>query len=106
MSNSPVVTVATRGRCEYPPATSPDSTIVTELAVVEAIATDAPGPPPVSSTILTELVVAEAPGVPSAAEGITSSDDLEELYASLHGEGGSSASAALDEDSRAVIERL
>ncbi|CAL2239696.1 unnamed protein product [Prunus armeniaca] len=36
----------------------------------------------------------------------TSSDDLEELYASLHEEGGSSASAPLDEDSKAVIERL
>ncbi|CAL2257347.1 unnamed protein product [Prunus armeniaca] len=63
---------------------SQDSTVVTELAVVEAIATDAPSPPPVSSTVLTELVVAEAPGAPSAAEGTTSSDDLEELYASLH----------------------
>ncbi|CAL2248426.1 unnamed protein product [Prunus armeniaca] len=83
-----------------------DSTVVTELAVVEAIATDAPSPPPVSSTILIELVVAEAPGVPSAAEGTTSSDDLDELYAILHEEGGSSASAPLDEDSSAVIERL
>ncbi|PQP91942.1 uncharacterized protein Pyn_34077 [Prunus yedoensis var. nudiflora] len=36
----------------------------------------------------------------------TSSDDLDELYASLHEEGGSSASAPLDEDSKTVIERL
>ncbi|CAL2255295.1 unnamed protein product [Prunus armeniaca] len=36
----------------------------------------------------------------------TSSDDLEELYASLHEEGGSSTSAPLDEDSRAVVEKL
>ncbi|CAL2240270.1 unnamed protein product [Prunus armeniaca] len=38
--------------------------------------------------------------------GTTSSDDLEELYASLHEEGSSSTSAPLDEDSRAVIQRL
>ncbi|CAL8085294.1 unnamed protein product [Prunus armeniaca] len=80
--------------------------IVTELAGVEAIATDAPSPPPISSTILIELVVAEVLGPPSAAEGTNSSDDLEELYASLHEERGSSASTPLDEDSRAVIERL
>ncbi|CAL8175382.1 unnamed protein product [Prunus armeniaca] len=83
-----------------------DSTVVTELAVVEAIATDAPSPQPVSSTILTKLVVAEAPSEPSVAEGTTSSDDLEELYASVHEEGGSSALAPLDEDSKAVIGRL
>ncbi|CAL2266110.1 unnamed protein product [Prunus armeniaca] len=65
---------------------SQDSTVVIELAVVEAIATDAPSPPPVSSTVLTELVVAEALGAPSAAKGTTSSDDLEELYASLYEE--------------------
>ncbi|CAL2238693.1 unnamed protein product [Prunus armeniaca] len=98
---SPVISVATCGRCEY----AQDSTVVTELAMVDAIATDAPSLPTVSSTVLTELVVAEAPGAPSAAEGTASSDDLEELYASLHEEGGSSASTPLD-DSRAVIERL
>ncbi|CAL9018318.1 unnamed protein product [Prunus brigantina] len=36
----------------------------------------------------------------------TSSDDLEELYASLHEEGGSSALAPLDEDSRFIAEKL
>ncbi|CAL9000798.1 unnamed protein product, partial [Prunus brigantina] len=74
--------------------------------VVEAAVTDALSPPPVSSAVLTELVVADALGTPSAAEETTSPDDLEELYASLHEEGGSSASAPLDEDSKAVIERL
>ncbi|CAL9021241.1 unnamed protein product [Prunus brigantina] len=72
-----------------PPVPSPqESVAVTALAVVEAAVTDAPSPPPVSS--------AET----------TSPDDLEELYASLHEEGSSSASAPLDEDSKAVIERL
>ncbi|CAL8089346.1 unnamed protein product [Prunus armeniaca] len=85
---------------------SQGSTAVTELAVVEAIATDAPSPPSVSSTILTLLVGAEALSALSAAEGTTSSDDLDELYASLHEEGGSSTSAPLDEDSRAVIQKL
>ncbi|CAL2259844.1 unnamed protein product [Prunus armeniaca] len=75
---------------------SQDSMVVTELKLG----------PPVSSMVLTELVVAEAPSAPSAAEGTSSSDDLEELYASLHEEGGSSASAPLDEDSSAVIEKL
>ncbi|CAL9000787.1 unnamed protein product, partial [Prunus brigantina] len=75
-------------------------------ALVEAAVTDALSPPPVSSAVLTELVVADALGTPSAAEETTSPDDLEELYASLHEEGGSSASAPLDEDSKAVIERL
>ncbi|CAL2256857.1 unnamed protein product [Prunus armeniaca] len=90
-----------------PPAPwSQDSTVVTELAGVEAIATDAPSPPPVSSTVLTKLVAAEVLGTPSAAEGTTSSDDLGKLYASLYEEVGSSASTPLDEDSRAVIERL
>ncbi|CAL9017344.1 unnamed protein product [Prunus brigantina] len=90
-----------------PPAPlSQDSIIVTELAVVEAIATDALSPPPVSSTVLTELVAAEVLSAPSAAEETTSSDDLEELYASLHEKGGSSASAPLDEDSRIVTEKL
>ncbi|CAL2240307.1 unnamed protein product [Prunus armeniaca] len=102
-SSLPLPTVAV----SMPPAPwSQDSMVVTELIVVETIATDAPSPPPISSTVLTELVVAEVLGAPSAAEGTTCSDDLEELYASLHEEGGSSASAPLDEDSRAVIERL
>ncbi|KAH0973971.1 hypothetical protein GBA52_015870 [Prunus armeniaca] len=76
---------------------SQDSTVVTELTLG----------PPVSSMVLTELVVAEAPSAPSAAEvRDLLLDDLEELYASLHEEGGSSASAPLDEDSSAVIEKL
>ncbi|PQQ05220.1 uncharacterized protein Pyn_08972 [Prunus yedoensis var. nudiflora] len=85
---------------------SKESTVVTELAVVEAIATDTPSPPLVSSTVLPEVVVAEVLAAPSAAVETTSSDDLEELYASLHEEGGSSTSAPLDEDSKAVVERL
>ncbi|CAL9011972.1 unnamed protein product [Prunus brigantina] len=90
-----------------PPAPSPqESVVVTALAVAEAAVTAAPSPPPVSSAVLTELVVADALGALSAAEETTSLDDLEELYASLHEEGGSSASAPLDEDSKAVIERL
>ncbi|PQP92962.1 uncharacterized protein Pyn_33738 [Prunus yedoensis var. nudiflora] len=36
----------------------------------------------------------------------TSSDDLEELYAGLHEEGGSSALDPLDEDSKTIVERL
>ncbi|CAL8152871.1 unnamed protein product [Prunus armeniaca] len=90
-----------------PSPLSQDSTVVTELSVVVAIATDVPSLPPVSSTVLTELVVAVILGVPSAAEvKTTSSDDLEELYVSLHEEGGISASAPFDKDSRAVVERL
>ncbi|PQQ03224.1 uncharacterized protein Pyn_12851 [Prunus yedoensis var. nudiflora] len=59
------------------------------------------------STVVTELAVAEASIVPPAAEEPASSDDLAELYASLHEEGGSSAPVApLDEDSKAAIERL
>ncbi|CAL9001122.1 unnamed protein product [Prunus brigantina] len=75
------------------------------LPLSKAIAIDAPSPPPASSTVLTELVVAEALGAPSAAE-TTSSDDLEELYAIFHEEGGNSALAPLDEDSRVVAEKL
>ncbi|CAL2271445.1 unnamed protein product [Prunus armeniaca] len=89
-----------------PPAPSPqESVVVTALAVVEAAVTDAPSPPPVSSAVLTELSATSALGAPSATQ-TTSSDDLEELYASLHEEGGSSTSAPLDEDSRAVVEKL
>ncbi|XP_008245129.1 PREDICTED: uncharacterized protein LOC103343241 [Prunus mume] len=52
-----------------PPAPlSPDSTVVTELAVVEAIATEAPSRPPVSSMVLIELVAAEVLGAPPATE--------------------------------------
>ncbi|XP_021813475.1 predicted GPI-anchored protein 58 [Prunus avium] len=86
--------------------TSQESTVATELAMVEATATGAPSPPPVSSTVLTELAVAEVLAAPSVAEEPASSDDLAELYTSLHEEGSSSASAPLDEDSRATVERL
>ncbi|CAL9001133.1 unnamed protein product [Prunus brigantina] len=55
--------------------TVPSSVVVTALTVVEAAGTSAPGLPPVSSGILTEL----------------------SLFASLHEEGGSSASAPLDD---------
>ncbi|PQM38286.1 uncharacterized protein Pyn_39215 [Prunus yedoensis var. nudiflora] len=53
-----------------------------------------------------EHSVAEVPTAPLAVEETTSSDDHAELYASLHEEGGSSAPAPLDEDSRAAVERL
>ncbi|CAL8162670.1 unnamed protein product [Prunus armeniaca] len=111
-----------------PPAPLPqESVVVTAPAVVEAAVTDAPSSPPVSSTVLTELPATAALGAPSATAALgpdrasgyssslsflmsqletTSSDDLEELYASLHEEGGSSTSAPLDEDSRAVVEKL
>ncbi|CAL8168169.1 unnamed protein product [Prunus armeniaca] len=89
------------------PAPSPqESVVVTALAVVEAAVTDAPSPPPVSSAVLTELSATAALDAPSAAQKTTSSDDLKELYSSLHEEGGSSSSAPLDEDSRAVVEKL
>ncbi|PQQ05602.1 uncharacterized protein Pyn_17727 [Prunus yedoensis var. nudiflora] len=52
------------------------------------------------------IVVAEPVVMEPRSREATSSDDLEELYASLHEEGGSSASAPLDEDSKTVIERL
>ncbi|CAL9018315.1 unnamed protein product [Prunus brigantina] len=79
-----------------PTSLSQDSTVVTELAVVEAAVTDAPSPPPVSSAVLTELVVAEVLGALSAAEE-TTSDDLDELFASLHEERGSSVAEKLRE---------
>ncbi|CAL9011781.1 unnamed protein product [Prunus brigantina] len=89
-----------------PPASlSQDSMVVTELAVVEAAATEAPSLSPVSSAVLTELVVADVLGAPSAGEETTSAD-LDELFASLHEEGGSSASVPLDEDSKAAAEKL
>ncbi|PQM39669.1 uncharacterized protein Pyn_01834 [Prunus yedoensis var. nudiflora] len=59
-----------------------------------------------------DVPVEPLPSAPRCPCGIvfrsetTSSDDLEELYASLHEEGGSSASAPLDEDSKTVVERL
>ncbi|CAL8112909.1 unnamed protein product [Prunus armeniaca] len=75
-------------------------------AVVEAAVTDAPSLPPVSSAVLTELPAIAVLGASSAAQETTSSNDLEELYTSLHDEGGSSTSAPLDEDSRAVAGKL
>ncbi|XP_008229027.1 PREDICTED: uncharacterized protein KIAA0754-like [Prunus mume] len=90
-----------------PPALLPqESVVVTALVVVEAAVTDVPSSPPVFSAVLTELPATATLGAPSAAQETTSSDDLEELYASLHEEGGSLASASLDEDSRAVVENL
>ncbi|BFG35179.1 hypothetical protein CerSpe_214530 [Prunus speciosa] len=75
-----------------PPAPlSQESTVVTKVVVTEARVASVPSPPPVASAVVTELMVGEEP---------TSSDDLAELYASLHEEGGSSAPAGpLDEDS-------
>ncbi|CAL8089474.1 unnamed protein product [Prunus armeniaca] len=58
-----------------PTPLSQDSTVVTELAVVEAIATNAPSPPLVSSTVLTELVVSEVLGALSAAENSHNTED-------------------------------
>ncbi|PQM42766.1 uncharacterized protein Pyn_37836 [Prunus yedoensis var. nudiflora] len=62
---------------------------------------------PLHSAGMIELTAVEVSIAPPAAEEPTSSDDLAELFASLHEEGGSSASVApLDEDSKAIIERL
>ncbi|CAL9025564.1 unnamed protein product [Prunus brigantina] len=95
-----------------------------DIAVVEPLATATPiltptasvsmsmPQPPLSqeSTVMTELAVTETSNktsiVPPAAEEPATSDDLAELYASLHEEGCSSISAPLDEDSRAAAERL
>ncbi|CAL9030050.1 unnamed protein product [Prunus brigantina] len=80
-----------------PPAPLPqESVVVTALAVVEAAVSDAPSLPPVSTELVVSIQISLFP-MP---------DDLEELHASLYEEGGSSASAPLDEDSKAVIERL
>ncbi|CAL9011938.1 unnamed protein product [Prunus brigantina] len=72
-----------------PPAPlSQESVVVTALTAVEGADGGAPSLLPVSSG------EAACP------------DDLESLFASLHGEGGSSSSAPLDEESKAIIERL
>ncbi|XP_021821695.1 uncharacterized protein CG45076-like [Prunus avium] len=87
-----------------PPQSSPP------LAMVAA--TMPPIPSFQDSTVVAEPVMTRATvvSVPSLLRTIsveaTSSNDLEELYASLHEEGGNSASAPLDEDSKTVIERL
>ncbi|CAL9005407.1 unnamed protein product, partial [Prunus brigantina] len=81
-----------------------DSVVVTALPMVEAADMGAPSPLPVSSGVLTELVAVGGPGISSAEAA--SPDDLESLFASLHEEGGSSALAPLDEDYKAVLERL
>ncbi|XP_021824037.1 uncharacterized protein LOC110765261, partial [Prunus avium] len=73
-----------------------DSTVVAEPVVTGATVVSVPSLLRTTSAVMTDLSLPEA----------TSSDDLEELYASLHEEGGSSASAPLDEDSKTVIERL
>ncbi|CAL9011514.1 unnamed protein product [Prunus brigantina] len=72
------------------------SVVVTASAVAEGQDGGAPSPLPVSSGVLTELVATGVLGASSAAE---------ELFANLHEERGSSASAPLDEDTKAVIER-
>ncbi|PQP94787.1 uncharacterized protein Pyn_25134 [Prunus yedoensis var. nudiflora] len=80
-----------------PPAPpSQDSIVVAESAITGATVVSVPSLLRTTSAVMTELSLAET----------TSSDDLEELYASLHEEGGSSASAPLDEDSKTVIKRL
>ncbi|CAL2276282.1 unnamed protein product [Prunus armeniaca] len=86
-------------RCRPPLVVQPPRSSLSLLAVAVSMPA---APRSQSSTTLTELAAVEA----IATDGTTSSDDLEELYASLHEEGGSSASAPLDEDSRAVIQRL
>ncbi|CAL8992756.1 unnamed protein product [Prunus brigantina] len=85
---------------------SQDSVVVTALPVAESANMDAPSPLPVSSGVLTEIVVVGGSGTSSAVEEAASPDDLESLFASLHEEGGSSALAPLDEDYKAVLERL
>ncbi|XP_021826557.1 fibrous sheath CABYR-binding protein-like [Prunus avium] len=73
-----------------------DSTVVAEPVMTRATVVSVPSLLRTTSAVMTDLSLPEA----------TSSDDLEELYASLHEEGGSSASAPLDEDSKTVIEQL
>ncbi|CAL9011454.1 unnamed protein product, partial [Prunus brigantina] len=87
-----------------------ESVVVTALAMVEAVGTDAPSLPPISSAVLTELVAADTLGAMSAAEvsihfslspyaltgrirnfpflyqETASPEDLEELFASLYKE--------------------
>ncbi|CAL8089047.1 unnamed protein product [Prunus armeniaca] len=65
-----------------PASLSQDSTVVTELAVVEAAATGAPSLQPVSSAALTELVVVDVPGAPSAVE-MTSAEAFLEFRSCL-----------------------
>ncbi|PQQ12010.1 uncharacterized protein Pyn_23134 [Prunus yedoensis var. nudiflora] len=98
-----------------------ESSVEAELAVQgsSVVVTSSPSPTaPVNvpmpqmpltqeSTVMTELVAVGASTVPPAIEEPTSSNDLAELYANLHEEGGSSASVTpLDDDSKATIERL
>ncbi|PQP98280.1 uncharacterized protein Pyn_26111 [Prunus yedoensis var. nudiflora] len=80
-----------------PPAPlSQGSTVVAESVVTGGPVVSVPSLLRTTSAVRTELSLVET----------TSSDDLEELYASLHEEGGSSASTSLDEDSKTVVERL
>ncbi|PQQ12202.1 uncharacterized protein Pyn_00243 [Prunus yedoensis var. nudiflora] len=80
-----------------PPAPlSQDSMVVTEPVATGAPVVSVPSLLQTTSAVMTELSLAEP----------TSSEDLEELYASLHEEGGSSALAPLDEDSKTIVERL
>ncbi|CAL9029152.1 unnamed protein product [Prunus brigantina] len=83
-----------------------ESVVVTTLTTVEGADGGAPSLLPVSSGVLTELVATHVLGASSSAEEAASPDDLESLFASLHEEGGSSSLAPLDEESKAIIERL
>ncbi|XP_021822575.1 uncharacterized protein LOC110763990 [Prunus avium] len=73
-----------------------DSMVVAESVMTRATVVSVPSLLRTTSAVMTDLSLPEA----------TSSDDLDELYASLHEEGGSSTSAPLDEDSKTVIEWL
>ncbi|PQQ15689.1 uncharacterized protein Pyn_09281 [Prunus yedoensis var. nudiflora] len=92
-------------------ADTPDDEAIT----VEPTLATLVGPPPVVSAVPTLTVTASAEilsVIPRRPSGIVipsepaTLDDLAELYASLHEEGCSSVSDPLDEDSKAVVERL
>ncbi|CAL9003837.1 unnamed protein product [Prunus brigantina] len=89
-----------------PASSSQESAVATALTVAGAAGTGAPSLSPVSSGILTELAAADVLGASLATGEAASPDDLESLFASLHEEGGSSASAPLGDETKAVIERL
>ncbi|PQQ08552.1 uncharacterized protein Pyn_10757 [Prunus yedoensis var. nudiflora] len=95
-----------------------ESSVEAELAVVESPAIITSNPPSLASvdvpmlqmpltqgsTVVTELMVVGTSTVPSAIEEPASFEDLVELYASLHEEGGRLAlTAPLDDDSKATI---
>ncbi|PQM38663.1 uncharacterized protein Pyn_37552 [Prunus yedoensis var. nudiflora] len=90
-----IVSASVHGRCGV--------VAVSEFVVLEPLALGASTLTPVASV---NVAMLQTSIVPPAAEEPASSDDLAELYASLHEEGCSSVLAPLDEDSRAVVERL